>query len=83
MKTKKNAPIFYLFNKHIEKFVFIEVQYGITFEDVQVSGPIKVCKVIGIVFRCREDANNFKNSYDLFGVKITHFNTFYSIYASK
>ena len=26
-----------------------------------------VCKVTGIVFRCREDANHFKNIFDHFG----------------
>ena len=39
-----------------------------------------VCKGTGIAFCCCEEANNFKNISELFGVKITNFNTFYSIW---
>ena len=41
MKTIKNEPIFEIFKKYIEKSVFIEVHYGMTFKDVQILGNKK------------------------------------------
>ena len=38
----KNQPIFELFKKYIEKTVVIEMQYGMTFEDVQISEAKKL-----------------------------------------
>ena len=50
-----------------------------------IRAKVGVCKVTGMVFRCLEDANNFKNVSNHFGVNITNIdiNTFYSIWASK
>ena len=42
MIIKKNLLLFEIFKKYIEKSLFIEVQYGMTFEDVQISEPKKV-----------------------------------------
>ena len=38
-----------------------------------IRGKMGVFKVNGMVFRCREDANNFKNDFDHFGGQNLHF----------
>ena len=42
MKIMQKQPIFEIFKIYSEKSVFIEMQYGITFKDVQMSEPKKL-----------------------------------------
>ena len=40
----------------------------------------QICIIVtGMVFQCRENASNLKNIFYHFWVKLTNFNTFYSI----
>ena len=41
MKIMQKQPIFEIFKKYSEKSVFIEMQYGMTFKNVQMSEPKK------------------------------------------
>ena len=52
----KNVTEICIFDIHW-KIVFFVVQYGMTYENI-IRDKRGVCKITGMVFHCREDANN-------------------------